>query len=156
MPIFEQLLPSPLNEMLLDLLFELATWHGLTKLRLHTETTLGFLDTSTRRLGKSLRKFMSKTAKRFMTRNLPSEEAARGRRKARAAAKGGNTSSRANATGTSTGVKAQYFNFMTYKLHALGDYVSAIRHFGTTDNNSTQLVRRCSKCCCRFLILDTG
>ncbi|KAG1878190.1 hypothetical protein F4604DRAFT_1923750 [Suillus subluteus] len=106
---------------------------------MHTETTLGFLNTSTTRLGKSLRKFMSKTAKRFMTRDLPSEEAARGRRKAQAAAKGGNTSSRANATVTSTGAKARYFNFMTYKLHALGDYVSMIRHFGTTDNNSTQL-----------------
>jgi hypothetical protein len=156
MPVFEQLLPSPLNEMLLDLLFELATWHGLAKLRLHTETTLGFLDTSTTRLGKCLRKFMSETAKRFMTRDLPSEEAARGRRKARAAAKGGNTSSRANATGPSTGVKARYFNFMTYKLHALGDYVSAIRHFGTTDNNSTQPVcTRCSECH-QCSILSTG
>ncbi|KAG1811133.1 uncharacterized protein BJ212DRAFT_1579186 [Suillus subaureus] len=139
MPVFEQLLPSPLNEMLLDLLFELTTWHGLAKLQLHTETTLGFLDTSTTHLGKCLQKFMSKTAKRFVTCDLPSEEAARGHCKARAAAKGGNTSSRANATGPSTGVKAQYFNFMTYKLHTLGDYVSAIRLFSTTDNNSTQL-----------------
>jgi hypothetical protein len=28
----------------------------------------------------------------------------------------------------------------TYKLHALGDYVTAIRRFGTTDNYSTQVV----------------
>lgn len=121
--------------MLLDLLFELAMWHALAKLRMHTDTTLNFLDTSTTRLGKYLRRFMSKTREEFTTRDLPSEEAARGCRKARAAAKG-----RTNITSTSTGVKPRYFNFKTYKLHALGDYVSGIRRFGTTDNNSTQLV----------------
>jgi hypothetical protein len=129
--------------MLLNLLFELATWHGLAKLRMHTDTTLGFLDTSTTRLGQYLRQFMSETAKKFMTRDLPSEEAARGRRKARAAAKGGNATSSRTSTSRA---KTRYFNFQTYKLHALGDYVSAIRRYGTTDNNSTQLVRTHSKC----------
>jgi hypothetical protein len=68
--------------MLLNLLFKLATWHGLAKLHMHTDTTLGFLDTSTTRLGQYLRQFMSETAKKFMTHDLPSEEAAHGRRKA--------------------------------------------------------------------------
>jgi hypothetical protein len=128
--------------MLLDLLFELATWHGLAKLRMHTDTTLGFLDNSTTRLGKYLRQFMSATAAEFVTHDLPSEEAARGRRKARMAAKCDSAaSSRPKAsTSTSSGAKIRYFNFLTYKLHALGDYVSAIRLFGTTDNNTTQLV----------------
>ncbi|KAG1748520.1 hypothetical protein EDD22DRAFT_958151 [Suillus occidentalis] len=30
------------------------------------------------------------------------------------------------------------FRFQTYKFHALGDYVSSIRHFGTTDSYSTE------------------
>jgi hypothetical protein len=50
-PVFKGLLPGEHNEILLDLLFELAMWHALGKLRLHTETTLHFLDNSTTRLG---------------------------------------------------------------------------------------------------------
>jgi len=123
--------------MLLDLLFELATWHGLAKLQMHTETTLRFLDTSTTHLGKYLRRFMSETRKHYVTRDLPSEEAAQGRRQARDAAKDSGT-----ARPVSHGPKVRYFNFQTYKLHALRDYVAAIRRFGTTDNNSTQLVSR--------------
>ncbi|THH07280.1 hypothetical protein EW146_g9368 [Bondarzewia mesenterica] len=46
-PVFEGLLPSPHNEIILDLLFTLATWHAYAKLCLHTETTLGFFDTTT-------------------------------------------------------------------------------------------------------------
>jgi len=45
----------------MDLLFELATWHGLAKLRLHTESTVQALENSTTRLGIALRKFQSKT-----------------------------------------------------------------------------------------------
>ncbi|KAG6838659.1 hypothetical protein C0991_009889 [Blastosporella zonata] len=43
-PAFEGLLPEPHNKILLDLYFELATWHGLAKLKMHTETTLEDLD----------------------------------------------------------------------------------------------------------------
>ena len=53
-PVFEKLLPSLFNKIVLNLLFELATWHGLTKLRMHTDMTLGFLDTSTMHLGQFL------------------------------------------------------------------------------------------------------
>jgi hypothetical protein len=37
--------------------------------------------------------------------------------------------------------QSKTFNLQTYKLHALGDYVSSIRRFGTTDSYSTQPVR---------------
>jgi hypothetical protein len=136
--VFEDLLPEPFNTLVLDLLFELATWHGLAKLRLHTDTTLSFLDTSTTRLGKILRRFSSKT-ETFDTRDLPSEEAARSRRQARKSAQSlahGN-SAKQHPQGCS---KHKKFNLRTYKLHALGDYVNAIRQFGTTDNFTTQLV----------------
>lgn len=141
-PVFELLLPSRWNEPLLDLLFELATWQGLAKLRMHTDTTLGFLDTSTTRLGRFLRHFVKETEEEFETRDLPSEEAARGRRKARQAAKQGPSQSAALTSRRGTdGPKIRRFNFETYKLHALGDYVDAIRQFGTTDNFTTQPVR---------------
>lgn len=32
-------------------------------------------------------------------------------------------------------------NLDTYKIHSLGDYVDTIRHYGTTDSFSTELVR---------------
>ncbi|KAG1852171.1 hypothetical protein F4604DRAFT_1933740 [Suillus subluteus] len=87
-PVFEGLLPSPYNESLFDLLFELATWHGLAKLQMHTDMTLNFLDSSTTRLGQFLRSFMKATAKEYVMKDLPSKEAARGHRKANKAAKG--------------------------------------------------------------------
>ncbi|KAF8189074.1 hypothetical protein BJ912DRAFT_851013, partial [Pholiota molesta] len=59
-PVFEDLLPSEHNNIVHDLIFELATWHGLAKLRLHTESTLSALETSTTRLGIALRSFLSK------------------------------------------------------------------------------------------------
>jgi hypothetical protein len=44
----------------------------------------------------------------------------------------------------SSGKRARIFNIATSKFHFLGDYVSHIRLFGTTDSYSTQLVRRIS------------
>jgi hypothetical protein len=118
----------------MDLLFELATWHALAKLRLHTDTTLAYLETSTTRLGKCLRTFSSKTCAAFDTKELPAEETARRRRmaaKAPVAAPGGQGSGR----------QTKKFNMSTYKFHSIGDYVEAIRKAGTTDNYSTQTVR---------------
>ncbi|KAK2467952.1 hypothetical protein APHAL10511_000247 [Amanita phalloides] len=77
-PVFEALLPTPHNRIIMDLLFELATWHVLAKLRLHTETTLKGLETSTKRLGDALRTFKKVTCAAYITKELPSEEAAWG------------------------------------------------------------------------------
>jgi len=121
----------------MDLLFELATWHALAKLRLHTETTLNDLDNATTTLGRHLRKFVHKTCSSFSTKELPGEEAARGRRKA---AKVAATSSSSTQSTASSGAKTKKFNLSTYKLHALGDYVKTIHLFGTTDSYTTQVV----------------
>lgn len=67
-------------------MFELATWHGLAKLRLHTETTVQDLETSTERLGKLLRDFEKVVCTEYETYDLPTEEAARSRRQSRKAA----------------------------------------------------------------------
>jgi hypothetical protein len=46
-PVFDGLLDFRNNAIVMDLLFELATWHAFAKLRLHTESTICALETST-------------------------------------------------------------------------------------------------------------
>lgn len=127
----------------------MATWHGLAKLRLHSTSTINDLEGSTIRLGVALRRFQSFTCEKFVTKDLPSEEAARGRRKAALAKKKGAVvmsqgAARPNAKGkgrASNGeVRQRKLCLTTYKLHALGDYPSYIRMFGTTDNFSSWVV----------------
>jgi hypothetical protein len=80
----------------------------------------------------------------FKTKELPREEAARGRRAAKTAAKhqGGVTAvSTQKSRGCDPhGAQGKVFNLNTYKLHSLGDYVVSIKLFGTTDNYNTQVV----------------
>lgn len=139
MPVFEQLLPEPHNKVVMDLLFVLCTWHAFGKLRLHMETTLVFFKETTKSFGQVLQQFYKITCRAFKTKELPREEAARGRRKAAAAAKG--KSQKNPKPGRKQGVVWKLFNMCTYKLHALGDYLMAITHFGTSDNYTTQTVR---------------
>ena len=140
---FDGLLPAEHDQILLDLLFELATWHSLAKLRLHTESMVTSHEASTNRLGVALRKFASFTCEAFDTRELPSEEAQRGRRKAALAKKKGPISEPARKKrrvqeGGQT--KRWTFSLNTYKLHVLGDYPKMIRLYGSPDNYSTQTV----------------
>lgn len=135
------------NAIVMELLFELATWHALAKLRLHTESTLHALESSTTRLGTALRKFVSTTCEQFETRNLPSEDAARGRRKAALRSKKKATIPRKKATTKGKRKerspkkdRRRHFGFSCYKPHSLADYAKAIRMFGTTDSYSTQTV----------------
>ena len=62
------------------MLFLLAYWQGLAKLRLHTESTLAILDETTRFLGISLCAFKKNTCSMFQTKELPVEAAARRQR----------------------------------------------------------------------------
>lgn len=139
-PAFDMLLDTANDKIILDLLFELATWHALAKLRLHTESTVCALEYSTTRLGKILRKFARSTCQEFDTRELPSEEAARGRRLAALAAKFPSTSSTQKGKMKTSGSKPHRFNMQTYKMHALGDYARCIRLYGASDGYSTQTV----------------
>ena len=118
------------------LLFELATWHGLAKLRLHTESTLTDLENSGTRLGNLLRTFNTDVCSDYATRELPSEEAARGRRLAAKAQKAG-----APPTNPGPGIsKFRGFNMETYKLHGFPDYPASIRANGVTENTSAKNV----------------
>jgi hypothetical protein len=63
--------------MILDVLFVAAHWHGLAKLRMHTDLTLDTLDAVTTDLGAKMRSFRDKTCLAFDTKELPRELKAR-------------------------------------------------------------------------------
>lgn len=149
-PVFEDLLPEPHNSQICKLLFHFAHWHGLAKLRLHSDDTLKLLDDETTELGDHLRKFQSNTCAAFQTKELGKEASARHRRQAKQdhksrkkpTARNSTTSQENAATGDQAPQrKPKEFNLNTYKMHALGDYVETIRQYGTTDSYSTELVR---------------
>jgi hypothetical protein len=79
-PVFEGLLPEPHNGKIMRLLFTCAHWHGLAKLRMHTDDTLKILDETTVHIGVEFRAFTNKTCPAFKTRELHRESEARKRR----------------------------------------------------------------------------
>ena len=134
MPAFEGLFPPPHDSLIQDLLYLLGSWHGVAKLRMHTESTLATLNQLTQRFGSVLRKFKRVTCAAFTTTELPKEATAHARRV-------NVTSDRPSHTAKPLGVQHQKtINLRTYKLHAMGDYVHTIRRYGTVDSYSTQVV----------------
>ena len=127
-PVFDGLFPDEHDASIRILLFRLAEWHALAKLRIHTEDSLKLLELSLKQLTKQLRRFVKVTCAVFETRELPVEAAARRRRGAGTQAKDLNSP------------RPKSLNLLTYKFHALGDYVQTIRLFGTTDSYTTQIV----------------
>lgn len=87
LPVFEGLLPEPHNKRVMDLLFVMTHWHGLAKLRLHTDGTLEIMDGVTTSLGNNLREFEKRTCSAFVTRELQKEANARIRREAKKSSK---------------------------------------------------------------------
>lgn len=147
-PVFDGLLPEPFNGLLQTLLYRVAEWHALAKLRMHTENSLSWLDLSTKTFGRLMREFRDKTST-YNTVELPHEAAARDRAaQRRAQASGGQTETNPGATSahpqSSSARRPRKLNLNTYKFHSLGDYVASIRLFGTTDSYSTQMVREFS------------
>jgi hypothetical protein len=133
-------LPQKHDRIVRKLLFELATWHALAKLRLHTESTLDALENSATRLGNLLRIFKNDVCSGYITRDLPSEEAARGRRRAAIVLKAGRGFQRPPKKKSAKKKNFRDFNMKTYKLHALPDYPASIRAYGVTENTSTKNV----------------
>jgi hypothetical protein len=139
MPCFEGLFPQPCEKTIQDLLFMLATWHALAKLRMHTSSSLSFFEQCTKSLGQVIRYFHDHVCPRYKTRNTPREVAAKLRRDAARIAKNGADEASDNSDAKKKSDE-QTFNLETYKLHALGHYPAMIRQFGTTDSYSTQTV----------------
>lgn len=138
-PAFDGLFEDEHNETVLDLLFDLATYHAYAKMRMHTETSLTQFEEQTKVLCKTLRTFKRETCEAFITTELPREEEARIRRAKIAAAKKGLPPP--NPEKQKAGPKIKKYNLETYKMHALPDVPKSIRELGTTDNSSTQAVR---------------
>jgi hypothetical protein len=67
----------------LELLWDLATWHAYAKLRLHSDSTIASFHKATRAFGDSLRKFVRVTCKAFETAELEKEHQKRIRQKNR-------------------------------------------------------------------------
>jgi hypothetical protein len=118
----------------MTLLYRTAEWHAFAKLRLHTESTLQHLERLTTELGQLTRKLRDTTQSAFATFELPKETEARKRRQSSGKGKGKATA------GNASRKNLKFLNLFTYKWHALGDYVRAIRLFGPTDAFSTQVV----------------
>lgn len=93
-PAFEGLLPEPHNQIVMTLLYRLAEWHALAKLRMHTETTLTHLEKATSLLGDQMRRFQRETCPAYKTTELPNENAARVKRAARKAHAAAETAAR--------------------------------------------------------------
>lgn len=117
-------------------------------MRLHHNITLKLLEVTTVQLGSQFCKFQAQTCDSMTTMELPREVEARTRRAAKAAvsaAATGNTSSqRATNTHHLNAVptrKQKCFSLSTPKYHALGHYTWAIRHFGSTDSYTSEIVR---------------
>lgn len=113
----------------MTLLYRLAEWHALAKLRMHTDATLGTMDAATIQLGLQTREFRAKTCVLFKTRELAKESRKRVHKKSSTAIQK-----------PARPQKKKNLNLFTYKYHALGDYVNSIRMFGSTDSYSTQIV----------------
>lgn len=128
---FDGLFPEPHNGVIMRLLFSCSHWHGLAKLRLHSDLSLDILDEVTTDLGKEFRHFQQAICPRYSTRELPREANARRRRRKKDGAQAFSDSE--------PSMKA--LNLETYKHHSLGDYVKTIRLLGTTDSFSTTVVR---------------
>jgi hypothetical protein len=96
----------------MDLLFTFAHWHGLAKLRMHTDATLTVLDEETTVLANQLRSFQSETCSACNAYELKREVAARVRRDGK------------KENGLSA-IKSQErrpktLNLQTYKVHLMG------------------------------------
>ncbi|KAG9121531.1 hypothetical protein FRC07_002470 [Ceratobasidium sp. 392] len=114
-PCFEGLFPDEDDAAIQQLIFTMAHWHALAKLRVHTATTLTLLRNQTATLGRRLRRFQSAVAARYNTVETDNEHEKRKRQETR----------RALATGS--------------VLHSHGDYADAIELYGTADSYSTQI-----------------
>lgn len=88
----------------------------------------------TKNLGDLIRNFVSNTCSSFAAKELPRETEARRRRQVQQ-----NQKKLKQPQGVTRQLKT--LNLQTYKLHALADYPSQIRLYGTTDSYSTQSVR---------------
>ena len=106
---------------------------------MHTDATLAILDEETTALGAGLREFQSTTCVTYPTRELKREMEARKRHQIKKA-QAGTPSPPLRGGKQVQDRQSKSFNLQRYKVHALGDYVSTIKRYGTTDSYTTAIV----------------
>ncbi|KAJ3554423.1 hypothetical protein NM688_g3120 [Phlebia brevispora] len=153
-PCLEGLLPPDLDKIVADMLFFLLLFHALAKMRLHRESTVRIMESVVRHLGKAVRVF-AKKSKKYPTKELPNEVAARGRREIRAAKQKTQNSEtfadRAPQQAPSRlQAKLKFLNLSTFKWHNLPHYPWWIRRIGALDGYSTQAGEGEHKRCKKF------
>lgn len=107
---------------------------------MQTDFSLSLLEACTTDFGQLLRQFRDMTRAAYNTLELPREAAARSKREISSR---GIDKESGSQQSTPNSRKPKLLNLHTVKLHFLGDYVQQIRHYGTTDSYSTQLVHIC-------------
>ena len=106
---------------------------------MHTDEILEILERVSARLGSQLRTFANETCPSFSAQELCHEADSRKRCQAREG-KNGMAQTRGTSAITTGDRHSKVLNLRMYKLHALGDYPTQIRMYGTTDSYSTQSV----------------
>lgn len=149
------LLPEPHDSIVQELLFDMALVHGLSKLRIHTTSTVATLKAAIKEYGRMTRRFKAITCPAFETVELPGEMEKRARAAAQKAQRTAQTVGQDHegptvptpaptpsdsAVGKRTSKSKKTYNLVTYKYHSSGDYPEAIPLLGTADSYSTQLV----------------
>ena len=144
-PCFEGIFDDETDREICVLLFRLAMFHGLAKLRMHTDSSVCLLWNATIRLATALRHFRDEICPRFTTVETPSEA---DKRKRRAAA---TATSIPKQNDSSDGRRTKKFSLDTYKFHAIGDYALTAATGVTLDSITTAYVsydvcRRAGQC----------
>ncbi|TFK58883.1 hypothetical protein BDN72DRAFT_948719 [Pluteus cervinus] len=143
-PCIEGLLPEPDNQTILDLLYLMAYFHSLVKLRMHTDSSLQVLKKVTVNLCDGLRYFADETCAHYDTVETDKEFQARKRQKAAEdlqkgkAPKDSTDGGRVRSDVVVVGKRPKSFSLDTPKFHMLADYPDQILQFGTTDSYSTK------------------
>lgn len=120
----------------MDLLFDMATFQALAKMRSHVDHTVQLLDDMTTSLGASFRRFQEDVCPNHKTRELPKEQRAREARAAKAqASTSTDTQKRPHQPKKEPGERE--FSLNTPKFHFAGDYVWYIKNYGSLDCYST-------------------
>jgi hypothetical protein len=135
LPVFEGLFLQEDDSAIRAVLFSLAEWHTLAKLRLHTTKTLEIFSAATGEVGHQLRKFTKDIAPKYNSLETPKEREKRMRQLTRQAASTGTTVPETTSTR-----KPKQFHLNRIKFHAMGEYVAEVKEHGTTDSYSTRIV----------------
>ncbi|KAJ7213049.1 hypothetical protein GGX14DRAFT_620012 [Mycena pura] len=140
LPAVEGLFPEN-EKLVLDVWFDLAAFHGMAKLRLHTTKTLADFRVITTEACASIRKF-ARESEKIKTYETPTERDRRLRRLASASAVDAGTSKQPTTVpppaASTSDRKERKLNTSTYKFHVMPDYPDAVKQHGTLDSYTTQ------------------